>query len=192
MRKETIKQLKKKGWSGKDIKKADEIIKARLCNDKSRTVLFSNKVVFWAVIFLMILGNFILSMAIVPFLLVINKLTLDILIIIIGLAFGALFDTVVVDMRTVDRKHQLIAGLVIPIVALINISLMTQAANSLNNLLRFSAIRQDPYTISILYVIAFILPFLWSIFVTKKIEISYKGNIYAAEKPTQKEFLKKY
>ena len=192
MKKETIKRLKRKGWSEEDIRKTQKIIEERMLHDKSRSLIFSNKVVFWAVIFVIILGNFIISMLFIPFLLLLNKIALDITIIVIGLAFGALFNLVVVDIRYIEKKHHLIAGLTIPVLAFINLSFMVKATNALNEVLRLSTARENPITISIIYVIAFMIPFLWSVFVSRKIDIAYKRKGIYKEKETQKEFLKKY
>ena len=73
----------------------------------------------------------------------------------------------------------------------VHLSFMIKAANALNEVLRISTVRENPITVSILYVIAFMLPFLWSVFVSRKIDIGYKKKV-AGDVETQKEFLKKY
>lgn len=191
IRKETLKQLKRKGWSEEDILKAQKTIDERTLHDKSKSIIFSSRVVYWTVVFVIILGNFIISMLLIPFLLVLNQITLDVLVVIIGLAFGSLFNLVVTDIKHIERKYHVIVGLLIPILAFVNLSFMIKAANALNEVLRISTVRENPITVSILYVIAFMLPFLWSVFVSRKIDIGYKKKV-AGDVETQKEFLKKY
>ena len=173
MRKETLEKLKKKGWTDKQIQKTQDIIDARLMKDKSRTLVYSQQTVFWTIIFLMVLGNFIISMLLIPLLLIKNILALDGLIILIGLGFGALFNLVIIDIRYIKKKYHLLAAFVIPLIAIINITYMVRAANALNSLFGIP-LRDNPTTIALLYIIAFILPFLWSIFISRRYKIAYK------------------
>ena len=57
MRKKTIEGLREKGWSEQDIKEAEEVIAKRKREDKSRTGVFMNKVLYWSRAFLMVAGN---------------------------------------------------------------------------------------------------------------------------------------
>jgi hypothetical protein len=191
MKKETIKQLKRKGWSPEDISGAEKIIESRTLKDKSRTSVYSNRVLFWTVIVVIIFGNFIISLMLIPFLLVLNKIAMDVVVVVIGFVFGALFNLLVLDVEQVSKKHHLIAGIAIPVLALINIGVMVKVANAMNDVLRVSTVREDPITISILYVVAFIIPYLWSVFVKKRIEFGYKRKL-TEPAGSQKEFLKKY
>ena len=174
MKKETIDTLKRRGWSPEDIDDTEKIIEERRASDKSRTSLFTSRILYWAVIFLMILGNFIISLLLVPFLLVLNKLAMDVVVVILGFSFGLFFNILILDIEHISKRHHLIAGISIPLLALINIIAMTRLANALNDVLRTSTMRGSPITVSLLYVVAFMMPYLWSVFVKKKIDISYK------------------
>ena len=174
MKKETIRSLKRKGWSEDEVNKAEKIIQARKIQDKSRTSVYTNRILYWTVIFVIIIGNFMISLMLVPFLLVFNKLAMDVLVVVVGFAFGALFNLLILDIEQVSKRHHLIAAIIIPVLALINISVMTTIANALNEVLRTSTIRESPITVSVLYVVAFMLPYLWSVFVKKKVDIAYK------------------
>lgn len=169
MKKETIKSLKRKGWSEEDIQKAEKIIEARRVSDKSRSIAYSHRVLYWTVILVVIIGNFVISMLLVPFLLVLNKLALDVLVVVLGLAFGSLFNLLITDIAYISKRHHVIAGITIPVMALLNISVMVHMANAINEVLRISAMRGDPITISIIYVIAFMAPYLWTVLVKKRI-----------------------
>lgn len=160
LKKETVTELKKKGWNDEEIMKADRIIVERMQKDKSGTTTYMNKAVFWTMFFIMIIGNFIISILMIPFLLVLNLTFLDFIIVVLGVSFGFLFNFLITDIRHVPFKHHLFAGTVIPIVAVLNFFFMTSMANSLANYLQVSNVRQDPYTISIIYMIAFIAPYL--------------------------------
>ena len=131
MKKETIRLLKQKGWSEEDVKKAEKIIESRRMIDKSRTHVYSNRVIYWTIIAVMVLCNFIISLLFVPFLLVLNRLAMNVIIVIIGFAFGSLFTLLILDVEYVSKTQHFIGGIIIPVLALINISLMTNITNSL-------------------------------------------------------------
>jgi len=173
MRKETIKSLKRKGWNEEDIENAEKIIESRKSKDKSRTFAYSSRVVYWTVIALMVIGNFAISLMLIPFLLVLNKLTMNIVVVLIGLSFGSFFNLLIMDIEQVSKKQHIIAGVIIPVLALINIAVIVRIANSINEALGISIVREGPITISILYIVAFMLPYLWSIFVKKRIDFGY-------------------
>lgn len=192
MKKQTIYNLRKKGWKEEEINDAKQIMDESRIKDKSRSSHNSNMVLYWSIIFLAIISNMVISIILIPFLLVINKLALDVIIIVIGFAFGSLFNLVITDIQYVSRKHHIIAGITIPVLALINISTIVKVANAINEVLRLNVIRDNPYTISILYVIAFMLPYLWTLFVKKKWDLEYKNKSIYPDKSTEKEFEEKY
>jgi hypothetical protein len=173
MKEETIAELKRKGWSAAEIQKAEQTIRERKMMDKSRTSVFSNKIVYWMVIAVIVLGNFIVSILLIPFLLVLNRLALNLVIILLGFAIGLLFNFLINDVEHIGKKHHLLAGFLIPILALVNISVMINVANAINSALSIGALKEDPVTLSIMYVAAFILPYLWTVFVSRKINIAY-------------------
>ena len=67
MKKEAVKELKRKGWSEEEIIKAQKIIEARKMQDKSRSHPHSNRILYWSIIFVIIIGNAIISLLLVPF-----------------------------------------------------------------------------------------------------------------------------
>jgi len=168
MKKKEIRRLKEKGWPEEDIKKAADIIERRRREDKSRTYTSMNRVIYWSAIVVIVLGNFIISMFLIPFLLVLKKLSLDIVIVTIAFAFGLLFNLLVTDIEHVERKHHLFAVIMIPLIALINFIIMVNVADSLAEAMNLSVVRENPYFISALYVGAFILPYLYTLIIKKE------------------------
>ena len=161
MEKKTIEKLKKRGWNEEEIRKAHSIIESRHRMDKSRSIPTSNRVVFWTIFVSIIILNFLVSLTLVPFLVVFDKIWLDIVLIIIALSFGILF-TFMINLGHISRRHQVFAGMIIPIVAIFNFIFITYLANAINEILQLTSVRQSPTTIAVIYVIAFIVPFLIS------------------------------
>ena len=159
MKKHTIKRLKKRGWSEQEIAKAESIIKARRRHDKSASIVHANRLLFWLSFTIIIIGNLLISIFLVPFLTMLNRPGIDLIIIGIGLVFGMLFTFIITDIEYLTKKHHYIAVIMIPVIAIINFFLITRFANAFGQALNIG-IRQDPYSISIIYVMAFIAPFI--------------------------------
>lgn len=160
MKKEVIRKLKKKGWSEEDILKAHSIIEARKRLDKSRTLPYMNRTLYWMAFFVIIIGNFLVSLILIPILLVINKFGLDLIILFLGLALGLLFNLLITDIEYVDVRHHIIIGVIIPAIAIINFFFIVHVTNWLNSILKISIVRPAPYTVTLLYVAAFLAPYI--------------------------------
>jgi hypothetical protein len=171
LKKESEIELLKKGWSKEDIKKAEDIISSRALHDKSKSMAYSNRILFWTVLFVMIIGNALVALVLIPVLLTINKFGADIFVVVIGFAIGLLFNFLVWDIEEhLTKAHHLIASTAIPILAVINLYAIVRIVNALNDVFKITSLRENPLTISALYVIAFLLPYLWTLFVKKKIK----------------------
>jgi hypothetical protein len=168
MKKGSVRRLKEKGWAEEDIGKAEAIIEKRRREDKSRTYISMNRVLYWSAIVVIVLGNFIISMFLIPFLLVLKRFSLDIIIVAIAFAFGLLFNLLITDIEHVEKKHHLFALIIIPLIALINFVMMVNISNALGESMNLPISRQNPYFISLLYVIAFVLPYLYTLIIKKE------------------------
>ena len=171
MKKESKIGLMKKGWSKEEIKKAEGIIAARKSQDKSRSTIHFDRVLFWSVLFVMVIGNFLVAFVLIPLMLVMTKLAMSFFVIVIGLAVGLLFNFLVWDIgEHLTKKHHLLAATIIPILAVINLYAIVKISNSINAVFGITAVREDPLLISALYIIAFLAPYLFTLFYKKKIK----------------------
>jgi hypothetical protein len=162
MKKEVIRKLMQKGWSKEDILKAYSIIEARKRADKSRTLPHMNRTLYWMTFFVIVIGNFLVSLTLIPVMLVVNKLGLDLIIIFLGLAIGLLFNLLITDIEHVDPRQHIIIGVAIPVIAILNFFFIVYVTDWLNRILKISIVRPAPYTITLLYVAAFLAPFIIS------------------------------
>ena len=162
MKKEVIRKLMQKGWSKEEILKAYSIIEARKRTDKSRTLPHMNKTLYWMTFFVIIIGNFLVSLTLIPIMLVINKFGLDLIIIFLGLAIGLLFNLLITDIEHIDTRHHIAIGVAIPVVAILNFFFIVYVTDWLNKILKISLVRPAPYTVTLLYIAAFLAPFIIS------------------------------
>jgi len=171
MKKERKEKLMEKGWSNEEIKKAEDIIDDRKLHDKSRSTVHVDRILFWSILFVMVVGNALVAFILIPLLLVLNNLVMDIFVIIIGFSIGLLFNFLIWDIEEhLTRKHHLIAAITIPMLSMFNLYFIVKASNALNVLFDISKVRGNPLIVSAFYVIAFLVPYLWTLFVKKKIK----------------------
>ena len=121
-----------------------------------------NKLVYWLALLVTIIGNLIISAALIPFLIVMKDVSLYVIIITLGIAFGLLFDLLLKDIENIDFRHHIIAGIFIPGIGIVNLYIITTLANRLIEILEVTNVKQNPVIISVVYIIAFMLPFVIS------------------------------
>lgn len=152
-------ELAAKGWTRQDVKKTADIL-AHAEADKSTTVRFFEQTAFWIALLTAIVGNFILSVVMVPFLLLLSGAGLYFTIFVIGVTFGVLFNVLIGYIEDLGEGQHIIAGAFIPALALINIYLIAHFSNKLEILLQLTTPPHSPLTVSFTYVFAFVLPYV--------------------------------
>ncbi len=161
MSEKTRQAILEKQWSDEEKEKAINII-GRAHESKSGFVLFLDKLVYFFILFVAIAGNFVVSVVLVPFLLIMSGFYLYSTLFFIGLAFGALFNIIIHYLERLEEKHHIMAGFFIPVIALINVYIITNLSNNLVGMLRLPTTLHSPTFVSIAYVVAFVMPYFWS------------------------------
>jgi len=151
--------LEAKGWSKAEINKAANIM-AHAEAGKSATIRFIEQMAFWLALFIAIFGNFVVSVVLVPFLLLLSGVRLYFTVFVIGVAFGMIFNVLIHYIEDLEESEHIIAGAFIPALALINIYLITHFTNKLEILLQLHTPAHSPLWISVTYVVAFTLPYV--------------------------------
>ena len=155
------KTLTEKGWTEKEIENTMQILEKTEKNPRIKEYHGRiNPVIYWISLLVAILGNFIVSVILIPFLLVLQGSALYAIIIILGLVFGALFSLLLRDIQKASAQNAIIGWIFIPAIAAINIYVVANISNQLRELIIKSAIIQNPLVTSIIYVLAFITPYI--------------------------------
>ena len=152
-------RLRKKGWTDEDIYHAVKIIE-RGRKKKPKNIIFLDSMVYWVALLIALVGNFIISIILIPFMISMSGVKLYAIITIIGFAFGAFFDLLIRDIKKIQNKDVIIAGIFLPLLALINVNLMVTFSNYLQEVFKLSTVQHNPMVISVMYVIAFIIPYM--------------------------------
>jgi cation transport ATPase len=168
MRKSKKRYLKTKGFRypvrGKKeiehkIKAIREERKERKKRKKKKKIIFLDKIVYWIALFIAIMGNMLIAISLIPFLLTLSEVLLYVVIAIMGLAFGLFFEILVRDIENMEKKHHIVISILIPSIAVISFFVITIVANNLKTLLGLGVITHKPLMVGTTYTIAFILPY---------------------------------
>lgn len=160
---ELITKLKKKNWPEKDIQKTIRIIESREYVDKSNSNVNTSRLLYWASLLVLMICNLLIAVFLVPFLLVLGGTLIYILVAVIGFVFGLFFNLLLRDIENLEAHHHLFATIFIPLVSLLNITLMTSASARIAEIIKVS-FKLDPVIMSLFYVCAFMLPYLYGMF----------------------------
>ena len=152
------KRLEQKGWSKKDISRAVRIIEQAKAN-KHPKIKILDKLVFWISLAIAIIGNFIISISLIPVLLALGNLPLYAVLITLGAAFGLLFDLLIRTIEHLEAKHHLFLGIIMPIIAIITVIIIVAFSNNLEKTINIEN-PHNPLLAGIAYAIAFMLPYL--------------------------------
>lgn len=155
--KEIIKRMKKKGWTDKEINKSLKMLSKN--NKHVEYEISSNRIIYWTVLLVLTISNFLVAVILIPFLLVISTIKFYFLVMILALIFGLLFDLLIRDIGHLKTKHHVFAAIFIPIIAVINLFIMIGVANRLVEILKIGQY-EDPVFASFIYVLVFMLPYV--------------------------------
>jgi hypothetical protein len=140
-------KLLKKGWHVKELRNATEILERSTPHDKH-----ISKIVFWSALVVTIIGNIIASLVLIPFLAVFTTPTLYFFVGILAFFIGFLYNFLIQDIWHLKRSHHIIGGILLPLIAIVNIVIVVLIANSLKSN------SHNPWIVAIIFASAFILP----------------------------------
>ena len=157
------KELKEKGWTEKEIQDTEDI----LDKEKEYDVHFS-KIVFWSALIVIIFANLIVSLVLIPFLIVLNKWVLFVTIIMLAGTVGFLYNLLINDIGHLQRRHHILAAIIIPILTLANMITMVLVSNRFIRDLNVDNVQHNPWVIAIVFAVAFIIPYIFDKLVLRR------------------------
>ena len=158
---EIKKAIEEKPWAPEEKARVLDIIE-RGRRQKPRRVRIADELAYWMFLLLAIVGNFVLSVILVPFMLILSGFYLFGLLFLLGFAFGLLINVILKEIQKIEVKQHVIPILLIVALALINIYIIARFTNKLELLLQLPTPAHNPLLVSATYVIAFTLPYLYS------------------------------
>lgn len=152
-------RLIRKGWAEEEAEKTMQIMHSEEKKLKhAHYKVKMNFVVYWTVLLVLTLANFVISIVLVPFLLVLKPFLVEMIVAVLGIVFGLLFNLVVRDIEHIETRHHVAAAVFVPAIAIINIFVMVSIANSMAVRINITAL-QNPVFIAVVYAAAFLIPY---------------------------------
>ncbi|RJQ17334.1 hypothetical protein C4573_04755 [Candidatus Woesearchaeota archaeon] len=142
--------LKEKGWSAKEIDHAAGIVEKH----KKKW----DQAAYWVLLIVTIVGNFLLSTALLPMMLLMNDLSFLALIGVLGIILGVLITGVIKGMDLHFHHHTAIL-FIVPLIAFISFFFITGTAN-LIALQTNIAYYHNPGIVGLVYIVAYLLPYI--------------------------------
>ena len=143
-------KLRMKGWNEEEILKAEQHLETEMKHDAH----FS-KIVFWSSLIVVVIANFLVSLMLIPFLIVLNRLVLYSVIVILALVMGFLYTFLIRDIGHLDKKHHISASIILPLIAVANIVVMVIASNRFITDVQAENGPHSPWLAAVVFAIAF-------------------------------------
>ncbi|MCP3686215.1 MAG: hypothetical protein GY861_26510 [bacterium] len=119
----------------------------------------TSELLYWITLLVLLICNFLVALVLMPFLLATTRFELYIVIIILGLFFGFLFNLLITNIENLEKKHHVIAAIFIPLIAVIDLHIIIKAVNKIAYILQLP-IHQNAVVVASVYVIALLTPYL--------------------------------
>jgi hypothetical protein len=170
-----VKLMVDRGWPKDDIEYTLNLLtKKRTKNSEMKQNM--DRFVYWMSLLVIALTNFIGSFFLIPFFFILQGVNLFIFIILFALTFGFLFNFLIMGTEQLEWKHHLFAGVLIPLLTIFDIKIMLRFTDIISEEFN-KALFYDANSIIIIFVFAFISPYLVSIIIGKhKIYYPYQEN----------------
>jgi len=147
-------------------KRIREIETGRKANVDSLKTAAQN-ILYWQTILIMLIANLFISMALLPILIMLKGAVAAAVVVILGILLGLIFNHLIRDIEGLKKHHHFFAGIFIPATAIIDLFIITRLANSLGPALGIAG-SQDSFLLSLVFIVAFLLPYVISQLVLRK------------------------
>ena len=142
----------KQTWSQRELQQASRIL-APHPHD-----LHISHTVFWSSLVVVIFANILAAFILVPFLIVLSNIALYSIIIILGGIIGLLYNHLLKDISHLETKHHILASIILPSIAIINIVTVVLISNQMITDLQVQNTVHSPWIAAIVFTAAFLLP----------------------------------
>jgi hypothetical protein len=146
----------------------DKIQRAQLTGatkeyDPSRYNQFTRKasrILYWLVLLTLTIANFLLFVVLLPLFSLLFYGHLLVIISVVGLLFGLIFNFLIQDVEHLQPKHHAFAAVFIPAISILNISILLSIMQQVQQV--YGILENQITTASLLYVVFFAAPYALS------------------------------
>jgi hypothetical protein len=159
-------ELQAKGWSDRELLRAEQILERAEEHD-----IFLSRFVFWSAVIIVIISNIIVSLVLIPFLVFFQPWALYLVLILLAALVGWVYNFLITDVKHLERKHHILAGIIVPLIALGNTALIVIMVQKFMEKGAISSSTVSPWVMGILFGVVFIIPSI-----VDKIRIAVKNR----------------
>lgn len=149
-------RLRAKGWSEEEIAHAQRVAK-KAQEQKHPAHSFLEVAVFWGLLFLTVIGIFLVSLVIVPLLLALPTSGVLFVLGLLGLVLGTLFSWLIQDIEWVERKHHALNILILAGLGLLSVWFITGKVRGLAALYGHD---HNPWLLAATFAASLLTPYL--------------------------------
>ena len=153
-----IERLRAKGWTPDEIADALRVMN-QAQSQKSKTIRAMDRCAYWGLLFIILIGHFVVSVIMIPFMVFATPLYVYAMILVIAATFGALYDLILYDINTIEGSTQFMPGLLLPALAIINIYVSISLATSLAIKVGAPISGSAPFIIGAMYLLGVMAPY---------------------------------
>ena len=132
------------------------------------TTFISQRFLYWTGIAFLLVINFLITILLLPFILIMKGLSVYFIVASMGMLFGLIFNFLIKDLEHLERRHHLFAGLLIPLIAIMNLFVINFISRNMAVILNIR-ISHNPLVAGSIYLLAFMAPFAYSLLIKKEI-----------------------
>ncbi len=151
--------LQKKGWQREQIEHVHHVF-SRAQQNKHPLSHGFDSIMYWFSLLVAVIGNFIVAIALLPFLLIFKGFFLFVIVTVIGFSFGMLFEVLIRSLWRLEKRHHLLLVVLVPSIALLTIISMVVLSNQLESSVGLESLH-NPLIIAIAYAASFMIPYLF-------------------------------
>lgn len=156
---------KKPALQAKEDKVYPQLEAKRRDYDREHYVVYakdSSRVLYWLALLALVVFNFLIFLLLVPLAIFLDSFQRHAVAAAVGLVFGLVFNFLVIDIEHLEPRHHLTAALLIPIVAALNLFIMTSLTNIFRGIWELPQ-AGGALTESAAYAALFLAPYLYSL-----------------------------
>jgi len=146
-----------KEWTPELAVRTEDIL-AKAEKSKPGWIVGVDSALYWVLLLLAIIANFVISVVLVPFLLILEGWSLYFSLFFIGASFGLFFSFILHSLEQLQKEQHIIASVFIPCVALINVGIFAVLSNKLIVLLKLATPPHNAILVGAVYVFGYVLP----------------------------------
>ena len=155
-------KLREKGWAQHEINKTGKIFH----HIKQSHVEVRDKIdrfIYITSLIVLLMCNFLGVLILVPLFIILSGKELYVIIGLFGILFGFLFNFLIHSIEHLGDKHHIIAGVVVPLIAVLDIFLLIKLIRNVGERFNLDVV-YNPIINIVLFVAVFLIPYLIDVF----------------------------